>query len=153
MHCLAPAERKSGTQPSKIFPRYRMGYYSGVFKELFLGQKIKFAGWLVAESHRQSATVYSVPNVLLILSWAAKLPSVNNLLFVAVVELPACSWGYGHLTIPFPRCATLHPHLDPLFCCCQVTRPLHCVSFAFQELSRMCWMLAWFRELASTWDP
>lgn len=68
MYCLAPAERKSGTQSSKIIPRYRMGYYSGVFKELFLGRKIKFAGWLVAESHRQSATVCSVPNVLLILS-------------------------------------------------------------------------------------
>lgn len=90
-------------------------YYSGVLKELFLGQKIKFAGWLVAESHRQSATVYSVPNVLLILSWAAKLLSVNNLLFVAVVELPACSCYYGRLTIPFLRGAAIHPHLDPPF--------------------------------------
>lgn len=57
-----------GLSPSKIIPGHRMGYYSGVLKELFLGQKIKFAGWLVSESHRQSATVYSVPNVLLILS-------------------------------------------------------------------------------------
>lgn len=127
MFCLAPAKRKSGSQPSKIIPRYRMGYYSGVFKELFLGWKIKFAGWLVAESHRQSATVCSVPNVLLILSRAAKLLSVNNLWFVAVVDLPACSWGYGHLTIPFPRGATLHPHPHPLLRC-QVGRPLHTVG-------------------------
>lgn len=46
-----------GLSPSKIIPGHRMAYYRGVLKELFLGQKIKFSGWLVAESHRQSATV------------------------------------------------------------------------------------------------
>lgn len=102
-----------GLSSSKIIPGHRMDYYTGVLKEFFLEQKIKFAGWLVAESHRQSATVCSVPNVLLIRSWAAKLLSVNNLLFVAVVELPACLWYYGLLTIPFPRGAAAHPHLDP----------------------------------------
>lgn len=44
IHCLAPAKGKSGTQPSKIIPGHRMAYYSGVLKELFLGQKIKFSG-------------------------------------------------------------------------------------------------------------
>lgn len=117
-----------------------MDYYSGVLKELFLGQKIKFAGWLVAESHRQPATVYSVPNVLLILSWAAKLLSVNNLCFVAVVELPACLCYYVRLTIPFPRALSCILTLTLLLPPGRKTFASHVFCFArvFQDVSNPC---------------
>lgn len=140
-----------GLSPSNITPGHRTDYSRGVLKELFLGQKIKFAGWLVAESHRQSATVYSVPNVLLILSWAAKLLSVNNLLYVAVVEPPACLSYFGWLTIPFPGCCS--PSSPWPSFRHQVAGHLRLTSFALQDFFRTCQNLARVRDLASARDP
>lgn len=55
--------------------------------------------------------------------------------------LPACSWGYGQLTIPFLRGATLHPHLDPLFLlpsCKTFKLHVFCFARAFQDVLNAC---------------